>query len=88
MVRKSIRSGKRKLVKTPGGKFYFKRLADKPKYHHCATCDRKLPGMPRGTQVEIRKLKKSERTPSRPYGGQLCSPCLKRKLIRENRVTA
>lgn len=86
MVRKSIRSGKRKLVKTPGGRYFFKRIADKPNYHHCATCNRKLPGMPRGTQVEIRRLKKSQRSPNRPFGGQLCSPCLRRKLIRENRV--
>ncbi|MCY3413801.1 MAG: 50S ribosomal protein L34e [Candidatus Heimdallarchaeota archaeon] len=85
MVRKSIRSGKRKLVKTPGGNYYFKRIADKPNYHHCATCDRKLPGMPRGTQVEIRRLTKTQRSPSRPYGGQLCSPCLRRKLIVETR---
>ncbi|MHA2171727.1 MAG: 50S ribosomal protein L34e [Candidatus Kariarchaeaceae archaeon] len=85
MVRKSIRSGKRKLVKTPGGRFYFKKLQKKPNYHHCANCDRKLPGMPRGTRVEIRRLSKSQRSPSRPYGGQLCSPCLRRKLILANR---
>ena len=86
MVRKSLRSGKRKLVKTPGGKYYLKKVIDKPNYHHCATCNRKLAGMPRGTQVEIRRLKKTERSPSRPYGGQLCSPCLRRKLINETRV--
>ena len=86
MVRKSIRSGKRTLVKTPGGRFYLKKIRKKPNYHHCATCDRKLPGMPRGTRIEIRRLSKSQRSPSRPYGGQLCSPCLRLKLIRANRV--
>ena len=86
MVRKSVRTGKRKLKKTPGGKYYFKRVADKPNYAHCATCDRVLPGVARGTQVEIRRMSKSERSPSRPYGGQLCSPCLKRKLINATRA--
>lgn len=87
MVRKSIRSGKRKLVKTPSGKFYFKKLMKQPNYHKCATCNRPLPGVPRGTRVEIRRLTKSQRSPSRPFGGQLCSPCLKRKLIVANRST-
>ncbi len=82
MVRKSVRSGKRKLVKTPSGRFYFKKIPKQPKHHHCATCHRVLLGMPKGTQVEIRRLSISQRKPSRPYGGQLCSPCLKRKLIR------
>jgi len=86
MVRKSVRSGKRKLVKTDGGRYYYKSVPDKPKYAHCATCDRPLPGVPRGTTVEIRRLKKSERRPSRPYGGQLCSPCLRRKLINSTRA--
>ncbi|MDH5401093.1 MAG: 60S ribosomal protein L34 [Candidatus Heimdallarchaeota archaeon] len=87
MVRKSVRSGKRRLVKTPGGRFYFKKIVSKPNYHHCATCSRKLPGMPRGTTVEIRRLPVSKRSPNRPYGGQLCSPCLKRKLITASRTS-
>lgn len=85
MVRKSIRSGKRSLVKTPGSKYYFKSIPDKPNFHHCATCNRKLPGMPRGTQVEIRRMPKSYRSPNRPFGGQLCSPCLRRYFINKNR---
>ncbi|MCH8906108.1 MAG: 50S ribosomal protein L34e [Candidatus Heimdallarchaeota archaeon] len=85
MVRKSLRSGKRKLVKTPGGRYYLKRIKKKPKYHHCATCTRKTLGMPRGTRVEIRRLSISQRTPSRPYGGQLCSPCLRRLMISKHR---
>ena len=85
MVRKSLRSGKRKLAKTPSGRFYLKKAAKKPKYHHCATCSRTLPGVNRGTTVEIRRLSKSQRSPSRPYGGQLCSPCLRRKLIIASR---
>ncbi len=86
MVRKSIRSGKRKLVKTPGGQYYLKSVRSKNNYHHCANCGRKLPGMPRGTNSEIRKLSRTERRPSRPYGGQLCSPCLRRKMINDNRT--
>ena len=86
MVRKSLRSGKRKLVKSPGGNYYFKKIVEKPNYHHCANCGGVLPGVPRGTSMEIRRLSKSERRPSRPYGGQLCSPCLKRKLIAASRV--
>ena len=87
MVRKSIRSGKRKLVKTPSGKFYFKSIKKKANYPHCATCNRVLPGVARGTRVEVRRMSLSERKPNRPYGGQICSPCLRRKLIKANRLT-
>ncbi|MHA2097141.1 MAG: 50S ribosomal protein L34e [Candidatus Kariarchaeaceae archaeon] len=88
MVRKSIRSGKRKLVKTPGGRFYFKSITKKPNYAHCATCDRNLPGVARGTRVQVRRMSISQRRPSRPYAGQLCSPCLRQKLTRANRIAS
>ncbi|MCE7733844.1 MAG: 50S ribosomal protein L34e [Candidatus Heimdallarchaeota archaeon] len=88
MVRKSIRSGKRILVKTPGGRFYFKSVKNKPNYPHCATCSRKLPGVARGTRVQVRRMSISQRRPNRPYGGQLCSPCLREKLVAANRVSS
>jgi len=43
--------------------------------HECAVCHGILHGTPRGNVVKIRKMKKTERRPTRPFGGQLCSNC-------------
>jgi large subunit ribosomal protein L34e len=48
----------------------------------CANCKKPLHGMPGLSQNEIRKLAKTERRPSRAYGGYLCSNCTK-ELFRE-----
>jgi large subunit ribosomal protein L34e len=81
MVRPSLRSGKRKLFKTISGNYVYRKVTKKPNYAKCGTCDLKLPGTPRGTRTEIRKMSKSQRSPSRPFGGQFCSPCTRRKMI-------
>lgn len=80
MVRPSIRSGKRKLYKTISGKYIWRSIRKKANAHKCAECKKPLPGMPRGSRVEIRRLSKTQRRPERPYGGQLCSPCTRRKF--------
>jgi large subunit ribosomal protein L34e len=41
-----------------------------------------LQGIPRLRAVEIRKLPKSKKRPERPYGGYLCSECM-RELFKE-----
>ncbi|MBS3142102.1 50S ribosomal protein L34e [Candidatus Woesearchaeota archaeon] len=56
---------------------YVKR---KPQAAHCASCGRVLAGVPRGRDVMIRKLAKTERRPERPYGGVLCSACMRTLL--------
>ncbi len=76
------RSLKKKKVKTPGGKeavHYEKRAHGKSK---CAHCGAELHGVPRGTTNEIKKSNKSKKSPTRPYGGYLCSNCM-RKMIRK-----
>lgn len=61
--------------RTPGGKTVTHRKKKKTAKHKCAICKELLHGTPRGSLVEIRKLSKTERRPSRPFGGQLCSRC-------------
>lgn len=78
MVRRHLRTRTRKKVKvrTPGGKTttHFKRK--KPGKATCGRCKKNLGGVPNKIPSENRALKSSQRTPSRPYAGVLCSNCL------------
>lgn len=66
--------------RTPGGKTVVHAKKKMTSKHKCAICHGLLHGTPRGSRVEIRKLAKSKRRPSRPFGGQLCSTCT-RKIV-------
>ena len=80
------RSYRRIYVRTPGGKTVIHYERKKPKAARCAICHKQLLGVPRGRPVEIRKLAKTERVPSRPYGGNLCSNCM-RELMKQKART-
>ncbi len=67
--------------KTPGKKIVVHYKKKKPKIAKCAICKKPLHGIPRDVS-KIRKLAKSKKRPNRPYGGYLCSNCLK-ELLRE-----
>lgn len=42
----------------------------------CALCGNALHGVPHGKRVAaVRKMPKSQKRPSVPFGGTLCSPC-------------
>ena len=86
MVRPSLRSGKRKIRKTP--KQHYKIISVKKKHNKpvCAECGAILHGTARGSPHEVRKLSKSQRRPSRPYGGYLCSRCLTRRIMNATKA--
>jgi large subunit ribosomal protein L34e len=56
---------------------YAKRAPSKP---HCGTCGAVLHGVARGRVYQIAKLSKTEKRPDRPYGGNLCSKCMRLKI--------
>ena len=82
MVKPSLRARtlRRVYVKTPGGRtvIHYKRRI--PQKAHCATCGAILPGVASKNPTEQRKLAKTERRPERPYGGMLCSSCMRAKI--------
>ena len=73
----------RKVKKrTPGGRVVVhlkKKKIGKPK---CAICGKPLHGMPRLIQSKFKNLPKSKKRPQRPYGGYLCSKCM-REVLKE-----
>ncbi len=54
----------------------------KPKIQKCAICKKPLHGIPKLRATELKKLAKSEKRVERPYGGYLCSKCV-REIMRE-----
>jgi len=84
---KRSRTLKRIQVKTPGGRTVTHFVKPKFGKHHCAACGRVLEGVPRARVADMNKLGKTERRPERPYGGVLCSPCLRQKIITGSRVS-
>lgn len=80
---KSERSRKRRRVKVriPGGKTKLVYKRRKPSAAKCAKCGAVLKGVPRALSAGINKLAKTQRRPERPYGGVLCSKCMRRKII-------
>ncbi len=73
----------RKLRKTtPGGRVtihYEKKKNSKAK---CAICKKPLSGVPQGRYSDLAKLPKAKKRPERPYGGNLCSSCMRREMKR------
>lgn len=73
---------KRVKVRTPSGKISIQKRKEKPQAVKCANCKQPLHGMKRAIPSEFGKLAKTERRPERPYGGYLCSSCM-REIFRE-----
>lgn len=76
---------RRKIFKktTKGVKLIY--VKKKVKLPRCGVCGATLHGIPRLRSSQIRKLAKSEKGPERPYGGNLCSKCMRQKIIERFR---
>jgi len=79
------RSYKRMRKNTPGGVNVLRYKKKKPSKHVCAECGAILHGVPRGRPYEIAKLSKTSKRPSRPYGGYLCTKCMRKHFKEEAR---
>ncbi len=72
---------RRVAVRTPGGRtvyHYRHKIHGKAR---CARCGRPLTGTRTGPRSVMAKLAKSEKRPNRPYGGYLCSKCLRELMV-------
>ena len=79
---KRSRSLRRLQVKVPGGRTVLHYKKRNPRKAKCGKCGDFLKGVPRGRPIKMQKLSKTKKRPERPYGGHLCSNCM-RSLIRE-----
>ncbi len=90
MVRGMFRSGRfRKVfVKTPGGKSVIHYRERKPSRAHCAQCGGLLAGVPHERPAVMANLPKTAKRPQRPFGGVLCSKCMRANVQRKIRGEA
>lgn len=70
------------MVKTPGGKLvahHVKKQASKVK---CGDCGLQLQGIATLRPREYSRIKKSQKTVLRAYGGSRCANCVKERIVR------
>jgi len=78
--KKKSKSKRQVQRRTPGGKtvtFFKERKHSKS---ICGVCKNQLHGIPTTTKHQLKKLSKTQRRPERPYGGILCSACMRKKI--------
>ena len=73
-------------VKVPGGRTVIQFKKKKHKIAKCGSCGAKLSGIPRERPYKMKKMAKTKKRPERPFGGVLCSKCLREKLVKEARL--
>ena len=78
----SFRKVKKKL---PGGRLTTQYLRRKPSKASCSECGKPLKGVPRAKPKKLQNMAKTKRRPERPYGGKICSPCMRKLLISKVR---
>lgn len=76
---------RRVYKRTPGGKVKLTYRKKKPSKAKCAVCGIFLKGTLRERPYIMKKTAKTKKRPQRPYGGVLCSRCMRRKIIKAAR---
>ena len=79
------RSLRKIFRKVPGGKTRVHFKKKKPKAARCGKCGAVLKGIPREFPFRMKKMPKTMKRPERPYGGNLCSKCMRLEIINKVR---
>jgi len=82
---KRSRRFRRVMKKTPGGVTRLMYKKRRPKQAHCAACGKVLPGTPRERAKKLHRISKTSKRPKRPFGGMLCSKCMRTEIIKKAR---
>lgn len=80
------RTFKRKHVRVPGGETKLHYIKPKPKKLHCGACGRELHGISRLLPTQMKNAPKTSKRPERPYGGVLCSSCMRLEMLEKARA--
>lgn len=82
---KRTRCIKKTQVVVPSGKVVTRYKRKAYSAARCQLTGQKLNGVPRTNKTELRKMPKSSRRPTRPFGGVLCPAAMRRVLIERVR---
>jgi len=75
------RSKRRVKVRVPGGKTKLVYKKRKPSKAKCSSCKAILKGMARENAAKLKRITKTKKRPERPYGGVLCSSCMRKLMV-------
>ena len=82
MPRPSLRSRSLRRIKTRTiSKTVLHYKKRKPSKHKCGNCGKILIGIPHKIKSRFKNLPKTKKRPSRPYGGVLCSSCMRKEIL-------
>jgi len=79
------RSLRKVFRKVSGGRVNIHYKKRKPKAAKCGNCGSVLKGVSREFPFKMRSMAKTKKRPERPYGGVLCSRCIRQKIIDKTR---
>lgn len=79
------RSLRKIFRKVPGGDTHLHYKKQKPQPAKCGNCGTNLKGVPREFPFRMRKMPKTFKRPERPYGGVLCSKCMRARILEKTR---
>ncbi|MBI2654657.1 50S ribosomal protein L34e [Candidatus Woesearchaeota archaeon] len=79
------RSLRKVYRKVSGGRVSIHYKKRKPKAAHCGNCGAVLKGVPRELPYKMRSMAKTKKRPERPFGGVLCSKCMRQEIINKVR---
>ena len=83
---KRSRTLRRLQVKLPGGRTVWHYEERKPRNAKCGKCGSALKGIKRERPVKMRNMARTMKTVQRPYGGNLCSRCMRSLIIGRARA--
>ncbi|MBI2650068.1 50S ribosomal protein L34e [Candidatus Woesearchaeota archaeon] len=75
------RSLRKVFRKVSGGRVSLHYKKKKPKNAKCGNCGALLKGVPRALPFRMRSMAKTKKRPERPFGGVLCSRCMRQAII-------
>ena len=79
------RTFRRIYTKLPGNKVVIHYKRRMPKKAHCGSCGSELKAVPRALTYKMMNMPKSYKRPERPYGGNLCSRCMRNLFVEKAR---
>ncbi len=83
--KRRTRKLRRIYVRTPGGRTVVHYKEMRKSRQHCSSCGSVLHGVKAVHPHVLRAMPKSQKRPERPYGGVLCSQCMRREIIQKAR---
>jgi len=72
--------------RTPGGRTVVHYRKRKPSKAKCGSCGALLKGVPRERPYKMMRMAKTKKRPERPYGGVLCSRCMRSMFVKKARM--